>query len=145
MSTPSIPTGERPRPIFWPYAVAGGVLYSVDFEELPWRLLGTEGPWFLTGREILASATTRGYGNYGVDHGIEVGELVGLSADNAWLWWLHVRTAVAEEQETDGRWIATVSALPGVDAYGETPQEAVRRVQALALEVLVDLQLRVRR
>ncbi|MBZ5538131.1 MAG: type II toxin-antitoxin system HicB family antitoxin [Acidobacteriia bacterium] len=39
------------------------------------------------------------------------------------------------EQEEDGRWIAEVAELPGVLAYGGTPQEARARVQALALRV----------
>lgn len=42
------------------------------------------------------------------------------------------------EQETDGRWIAEVSALPGVLAYGETRAVARQRVRALALRVLAD-------
>lgn len=42
------------------------------------------------------------------------------------------------ELEDDGRWIAEVPALPGVLAYGTTRDEAVARVQALALRVLAD-------
>ncbi len=42
------------------------------------------------------------------------------------------------EQETDGRWIAEVSELPGVLAYGQTRQEAIDRIQALSLRVLAD-------
>jgi predicted RNase H-like HicB family nuclease len=42
------------------------------------------------------------------------------------------------EQEVDGRWIAEVSDLPGVLAYGSTPAEARARVQALALRVVAD-------
>ena len=42
------------------------------------------------------------------------------------------------EQETDGRWIAEVTNLPGVMAYGETPEAARSKVQALALRVLAD-------
>jgi predicted RNase H-like HicB family nuclease len=42
------------------------------------------------------------------------------------------------EQETDGRWIAEVSDLPGVAAYGSTAAEAKARVQALALRVVAD-------
>ena len=42
------------------------------------------------------------------------------------------------EQEQDGRWIAEVVELPGVMAYGSTPQEARARVQALALRVVAD-------
>ncbi|MGH7583646.1 MAG: type II toxin-antitoxin system HicB family antitoxin [Gemmatimonadales bacterium] len=42
------------------------------------------------------------------------------------------------EQETDGRWIAEISDLPGVMAYGMTRPDAVARVQALALRSLAD-------
>jgi putative addiction module component (TIGR02574 family) len=42
---------------------------------------------------------------------------------------------VEVEQEQDGRWIAEVVELPGVMAYGSTPQEACAKVQALALSV----------
>lgn len=42
------------------------------------------------------------------------------------------------EQEADGRWIAEVSDLPGVMAYGVSRPDAVARVQALALRSLAD-------
>ncbi len=42
------------------------------------------------------------------------------------------------EQEDDGRWLAEVLELPGVMAYGDTPEEARSRVQALALRVVAD-------
>jgi predicted RNase H-like HicB family nuclease len=42
------------------------------------------------------------------------------------------------EQEDDGRWLAEVTDLPGVMAYGLTRQEAIERVQALSLRVLAD-------
>lgn len=42
------------------------------------------------------------------------------------------------EQEVDGRWIAEIPALPGVMVYGESRDEAVARVQALALRVWAD-------
>jgi predicted RNase H-like HicB family nuclease len=42
------------------------------------------------------------------------------------------------ERETDGRWIAEVTDLPGVLAYGATQAEATARVQALALRVIAD-------
>lgn len=41
-------------------------------------------------------------------------------------------------QDQDGRWIAEVVELPGVMAYGSTPQEARARIQALALRVVSD-------
>jgi predicted RNase H-like HicB family nuclease len=42
------------------------------------------------------------------------------------------------EQEEDGRWIAEVIDLPGVLAYGNSPEEARAKVQALALRVVAD-------
>ena len=42
------------------------------------------------------------------------------------------------EREDDGRWLAEVPDLPGVLAYGASPDEAIVRVQALALRVLAD-------
>ncbi|MCC5630285.1 type II toxin-antitoxin system HicB family antitoxin [Nostoc sphaeroides CHAB 2801] len=42
------------------------------------------------------------------------------------------------EQEHDGRFLAEVLGFPGVLAYGQTKEEAVARVQALALRVLAD-------
>lgn len=40
------------------------------------------------------------------------------------------------EVETDGRFIAEVVELPGVLVYGQTEEEAIAKVQALALDVL---------
>jgi predicted RNase H-like HicB family nuclease len=42
------------------------------------------------------------------------------------------------EQETDGRWLAEVPALPGVLTYGVTRTEAGAKIQALALRVLAE-------
>jgi predicted RNase H-like HicB family nuclease len=42
------------------------------------------------------------------------------------------------EREDDGRWIAEVQALPGVMCYGADRDEAVARVQALALRVIAE-------
>jgi predicted RNase H-like HicB family nuclease len=42
------------------------------------------------------------------------------------------------EQEQDSRWVAEVTDLPGVMAYGVTRPDAVARVQALALRVLAE-------
>lgn len=42
------------------------------------------------------------------------------------------------EQEEDGRFIAEIPALPGVMAYGETREEALAKVEALALRTLAD-------
>lgn len=42
------------------------------------------------------------------------------------------------ELEDDGRWIAQVMELPGVLVYGQTREEAIAKVQALALHVVAD-------
>jgi predicted RNase H-like HicB family nuclease len=42
------------------------------------------------------------------------------------------------EEEVDGRWIAEVSDLSGVMAYGGSREEAIRKAKALALRVLAD-------
>lgn len=42
------------------------------------------------------------------------------------------------EQEEDGRWLAEVLELPGTLAYGQTREEAIARVKALALRVLAE-------
>lgn len=42
------------------------------------------------------------------------------------------------EQEDDGRWLAEISQLPGVLAYGSTRDEAMTKAQVLALRVLAE-------
>ena len=42
------------------------------------------------------------------------------------------------EQEDDGRWLAEVTDLPGVLAYGPTRDAAADAARALALRVLAD-------
>ena len=42
------------------------------------------------------------------------------------------------EQEADGRWLAEVSELPGVLAYGATLNQAQSKAEALALRVLAE-------
>lgn len=42
------------------------------------------------------------------------------------------------DRENDGRWIAEVSDLKGVMAYGESPEQAVAKVESLALRVIAD-------
>ncbi len=42
------------------------------------------------------------------------------------------------DREEDGRWIAEVPQLPGVMCYGQTRDEAIARVKALALRVFAD-------
>lgn len=42
------------------------------------------------------------------------------------------------EREDDGRWIAEVPALAGVLCYGRDRDEAVAKIQALALRVIAE-------
>ena len=46
--------------------------------------------------------------------------------------------SVQLERESDGRWIAEVTELPGVLVYGESAQQAQAKAQTLALRVLAD-------
>ena len=45
---------------------------------------------------------------------------------------------IETEQEDDGRWIAEVMEIPGALVYGDTTQDAIAKVQALALRILAD-------
>ena len=42
------------------------------------------------------------------------------------------------DREKDGRWIAEIPGLPGVLVYGNSKDEAVRKVYVLALRVLAE-------
>jgi predicted RNase H-like HicB family nuclease len=42
------------------------------------------------------------------------------------------------DREEDGRWLTEIPELPGVMAYGQTRDEALARVKALALRVMAD-------
>jgi predicted RNase H-like HicB family nuclease len=42
------------------------------------------------------------------------------------------------EREEDGRWLAEAPVLAGALAYGQTREEAVARVEALALRILAE-------
>ena len=46
---------------------------------------------------------------------------------------------VETEREEDGRILASVPDLPGVMAYGNSEIEAIRKVKAIALQVLADM------
>jgi predicted RNase H-like HicB family nuclease len=43
------------------------------------------------------------------------------------------------ECEEDGRFLASVPELPGVMAYGDTREAALRKAKAIALQVLADM------
>lgn len=49
-----------------------------------------------------------------------------------------MRLTIELDIEEDGRVIAEVLELPGVLVYGQTKEEAIAKVQALALRVLAD-------
>lgn len=49
-----------------------------------------------------------------------------------------MKLKVELEREEDGRWIAEVQELAGVMAYGPTREEALARVEVLALRVIAD-------
>jgi predicted RNase H-like HicB family nuclease len=54
-------------------------------------------------------------------------------------WYIAPVTFMIEiELEDDGRWLAEVPDLSGVMAYGQDRDEAVARVQALALRVIAE-------
>ena len=54
-------------------------------------------------------------------------------------WYITSVTFTIElEREQDGRWIAEVPALPGVLCYGQDRDEAMAKVQALALRVIAE-------
>ena len=42
------------------------------------------------------------------------------------------------DREEDGRWLAEVPQLPGVLAYGTSPDEAMAKAEVLALRVLAE-------
>lgn len=48
------------------------------------------------------------------------------------------RMKIEIEKEDDGRWIAEVSDLPGVLACSKTREDAIAKVEALALRVIAD-------
>ena len=49
---------------------------------------------------------------------------------------MHYRIEI--EQEADGRWLAEVSELAGVMAYGVSAEDAIAKVEVLALRVIAD-------
>lgn len=42
------------------------------------------------------------------------------------------------ERETDGRWIAEITQIPGAMAYGATREEAMARAEMVALRAIAD-------
>jgi predicted RNase H-like HicB family nuclease len=56
-----------------------------------------------------------------------------LFTDNA-----RMKFSLECEREDDGRWLAEVSQLPGVLAYGASANEAMAKAEVLALRVLAE-------
>ncbi len=50
----------------------------------------------------------------------------------------NMNLAIELEQETDGCWIAEIDALNGVLVYGETREDAIRKVKTFAFRVIAD-------
>src|SRR5258708_553402 len=59
---------------------------------------------------------------------------------DSWPGWYSTRVvfSIEIEREDDGRWLAEVPGLSGVMCYGADRDEAVARVQALALRVIAE-------
>ncbi len=45
---------------------------------------------------------------------------------------------IETEREEDGQWIAEVPELAGVAVYGQTREEAIKKVESLALREIAD-------
>lgn len=45
---------------------------------------------------------------------------------------------IETEREADGRWIAEIMEIPGALVYGDSSDDAIAKVQALALRVLAE-------
>jgi predicted RNase H-like HicB family nuclease len=62
-----------------------------------------------------------------------------LNVARSCVWYIsHVTFLIEIEREDDGRWLAEVPDLPGTMTYGQSRDEAVARVQALALRVIAE-------
>ncbi len=51
---------------------------------------------------------------------------------------LGVTLTVDFDREEDGRWIAAIESIPGCHVYGQTRQEALTKVEALALHAIAE-------
>jgi predicted RNase H-like HicB family nuclease len=52
--------------------------------------------------------------------------------------WEEEYMKIEVDREEDGRWIAEVTDLPGVMAYGKTREQAVAKAESLALRAIAD-------
>jgi predicted RNase H-like HicB family nuclease len=51
---------------------------------------------------------------------------------------IEMNLSIEHEREEDGRWLAEVPELPGVLAYRVSAEEAMAKVEVLALRVIAD-------
>ena len=49
-----------------------------------------------------------------------------------------MKFSIETEQENDGRWIAEITDIPGVLAYGDSEEDAKANAYAIALRVIAD-------
>jgi predicted RNase H-like HicB family nuclease len=49
-----------------------------------------------------------------------------------------VTLTISFDREADGRWIAAIESIPGCHIYGATRQEALRKIEALALHAVAE-------
>ena len=49
-----------------------------------------------------------------------------------------MKLSIELDREDDGRWIAEALEIPGVMSYGNTREEAISRVEQLAIETIAD-------
>ncbi len=49
-----------------------------------------------------------------------------------------MKLSIECERETDGRWIAEITQIPGAMAYGTTREEAMARAEVVALRTIAD-------
>lgn len=51
---------------------------------------------------------------------------------------MNTKYQIELEQESDGRWIAEIETLSGAMVYGNSREQAIMNVEALALRILAD-------
>jgi predicted RNase H-like HicB family nuclease len=51
---------------------------------------------------------------------------------------LVMKLSIECERETDGRWIAEITQIPGAMAYGATRDEAMAKAEVVALRAIAD-------
>jgi predicted RNase H-like HicB family nuclease len=77
--------------------------------------------------------THGGHGHRRVEHAVH-----DVACPSGWRYSTRVKLTVEFDQETDGRWIASVPELAGVHVYGSSRDEALAKVLSLAYTVLAD-------